>query len=390
MSDPLFAVGGTVITFGEILLVLAVLLALVLLALFVLAARRAARRRGQGSELEAQVAELIRAQTEMNGRIGTMAEVLGSRQSDLLRGMSERLDGLGQRIGQSMTDTTRSTAESLAQLQARIAVIDQAQQKIATLSSEVVQLQKILDNKQSRGAFGEGRMQAIVQDGLPKGSYAFQSTLSNGKRPDCVIRFPNGAAALVVDAKFPLEAWSALRAAATPEAQRAAEAQFRRDTLNHIQDISARYLIPGETQELAFMFVPSESVFADIHERFEDLVQRAHRAHVVIVSPSLLMLAIQVMQSVLRDAQMREQAHLIRDEVVKMMEDVRRLDERVRKLKGHFGQVTADVDLILTSTGKILDHSEKIRDVKLNPVEAEAARRATLPAQLPFREIEEV
>ena len=139
MSDPLFAVGGTVITFGEILLVLAVLLALVLLALFVLAARRAARRRGQGSELEAQVAELIRAQTEMNGRIGTMAEVLGSRQSDLLRGMSERLDGLGQRIGQSMTDTTRSTAESLAQLQARIAVIDQAQQKIATLSSEVVQ-----------------------------------------------------------------------------------------------------------------------------------------------------------------------------------------------------------------------------------------------------------
>jgi DNA recombination protein RmuC len=293
-----------------------------------------------------------------------------------------------------MSETTRSTSEGLSQLNQRIAVIDQAQQKITSLSGQVVQLQQILANKQSRGAFGEGRMQAIVQDGLAQGSYEFQPTLSNGKRPDCIIRLPNGASGLVVDAKFPLEAWSAIRAAEGPEAVRAAEAQFRRDTQNHIQDIATRYLIPGETQDMAFMFVPSESIFADIHERFDDVIQRAHRAHVVIVSPSLLMLAIQVVQSVLRDAQMRQQAHLIRDEVIKLLGDVGRLDERVRKLQAHFTQVTTDVEAIVTSTRKIKGRADKIEAMELAEgevaVPAPPVPAAELPAELPFRQIEEV
>jgi DNA recombination protein RmuC len=267
------------------------------------------------------------------------------------------------RLGQSMSEQTKSTHENLAKLQERLAVIDTAQTNIQSLAGQVVQLQAILSNKQTRGAFGQSRMEAIVADGLPKGAYEFQATLSNGSRPDCLVRMPNEAPSLVIDAKFPLEAWNAIRAAADGEggadAQRASQA-FRRDVEVHIRDIADKYFLTGETQDTAFMFVPSESVFAEIHENFEGLVQRAHRSRVVIVSPSLLMLSIQVIQSVLKDASMREQAHLIQGEVIRMMEDVNRLDDRVRKLQGHFALTQKDIEQILTSTDKVTKRGQKI------------------------------
>ena len=179
--------------------------------------------------------------------------------------------------------------------------------------------------------------------------------------------------------------------------------------MKHIQDIADRYLIAGETQETAFMFVPSESIFADIHERFEDIVQRAHRVRVVIVSPSLLMLSIQVVTSLLRDQRMREQAHVIQEEVGRLMEDVVRLDERVKKLQLHFGQANKDVEDILVSTRKISGRGERIEAVEFNgtatvagkpaeaaPIERRPARptpptsRANGPPELPFSQFEEV
>jgi len=269
-----------------------------------------------------------------------------------------------------------------------LAVIDKAQQNITSLSSQVVELQHILANKQTRGAFGEARMQAIVQDGLPKNAYAFQPTLSNGTRPDCLVLLPNDAPSLVIDAKFPLEAWNTIRKAEDPEMVRAAETRFRRDTQKHIQDIAERYHIPGETHDTAFMFVPSESIFADIHERFEDVVQKAHRARVVIVSPSLLMLSVQVVMSLLRDANMREQAHVIQHEVMRMMEDVARLDDRVQRLKGHFAQASKDIEQIEVSSGKITKRGAGIQSVEIE-VEEETrklppAANSDGPPELPF------
>jgi DNA recombination protein RmuC len=239
-------------------------------------------------------------------------------------------------------------------------VIDTAQNNIQSLAGQVVQLQAILSNKQTRGAFGQSRMEAIVADGLPMGGYEFQATLSNNSRPDCLIHMPNDSPKLVIDAKFPLEAWNAIRAAEGPDAQGRAAQAFRRDVEIHIRDIAAKYLISGETQDTAFMFVPSESVFAEIHENFEGVVQRAHRLRVVIVSPSLLMLSIQVVQALLKDARMREQAHLIQGEVAMLMTDLGRLDERVRKLQQHFLQANKDIDDILTSSNKLNRRGQKI------------------------------
>ena len=188
-------------------------------------------------------------------------------------------------------------------------MIDAAQSRLSEMTREVVSLKDILSNKQSRGAFGQGRMEAIVRDGLPAGAYEFQFTLSNRARPDCVIRLPGDARLLAVDAKFPLEGFTALRAARDDETRKTALARVRTDVGKHVKDIAERYLLPGETQDVALMFVPSEAIYSDLVEHFDELVQKAHRARVVIVSPTLMMMAISVAQAILRDARMRDEAH---------------------------------------------------------------------------------
>jgi DNA recombination protein RmuC len=223
-----------------------------------------------------------------------------------------------------------------------------------------VSLQSILANKQTRGLFGQGRMEAIVADQLPPGSFGFQYGLSNGNRPDCVIFMPNNQPPLVIDAKFPLESWQRITAAQNAEDLRGAAQSFKRDMGVHIDAIAQKYLIPGETQDTAFLFVPSESIFADVHEKFDDVVQRAARARVMIVSPSILMLSIQVMQALLRDVRMREEAHKIQKEVRELLLDVNRMDERVRKLQAHFHQANQDIGDILVSSGKVVRRGERI------------------------------
>ena len=341
---------------------------LVFLFLLFLSLRRSSRLRAsmemeaarREAVAEARLAELLRTQAEMQGRLAAMSDVFGKRQTELNQTINQRLDGLTQRLGTTITEQTKSTHENLRHLQERLAVIDAAQNNIQSLAKDVVGLQAILSNKQTRGAFGQSRMETIVADGLPMGAYTFQSTLSNGMRPDCTIRMPNGSPPLVIDAKFPLEAWNAIRDAQTPEERKLAGQAFRRDIEVHIRDISAKYLIAGETQDMAFLFVPSESIFAEIHEHYEAVVQKAHRLRVVIVSPSLLMLSIQVIQAVLKDQRMREQAHLIQGEVVHLMEDLVRLDERTRKLQGHFLAAQKDVDMILTSADKLTKRGARI------------------------------
>lgn len=345
------------------LVVIAVLLVILLVAALTTGRSRsddAEAAETRAAELERHLADMMRVQSEMTGRMQTMSEIFGSRTSDLARLVNERLDSTSQRVGQALQETRAKTDEGLNKLHERLAVIDRAQTTMTSLSSEIVSLQSILSNKQTRGAFGQGRMEAIVADGLAPNGYSFQSTLSNGYRPDCLITMPNDAPSLVIDAKFPLESWQRLGTAANPDELRQAQAGFRSDIGVHVKAIADKYLIIGETQDTAFMFVPSESIFADLHEHFEDVVQKASRARVVIVSPALLMLSIQVIQALLRDVRMREQAHLIQKEVRELLADVGRLDERVLKLQSHFAQANTDIGQILTSTGKITKRSERI------------------------------
>ncbi|HEY0920559.1 DNA recombination protein RmuC [Devosia sp.] len=367
MERVIFTLGDTPVTLETVLLAaaggFAVLLVVVLALVWRLAAEKqeeAAAAALRRAESERVLAELLQKHSEMTGRMQTMAEIFGSRTSDLARMMNERMDAQGQRLGQALQETTAKTTESLGRLNERLAVIDRAQSNITQLSENVVSLQAILANKQTRGAFGQGRMEAIIVDALAPGAYAFQHELSNRSRPDCVVFMPNGGPALVIDAKFPLESWQRLAAAQTPDDAKLAIAGFKTDMGVHIRAIAEKYLIPGETQDTAFLFVPSESIFADLHEKFEDVVQRAIKARVVIVSPSILMLSVQVMQALLRDVRMREEAHKIQKEVRELLADVGRLDDRVRKLQTHFQQASNDIGDILTSSSKLTRRGERI------------------------------
>ncbi|MDB5561968.1 MAG: recombination protein RmuC, partial [Hyphomicrobiales bacterium] len=321
MNTVFLTLGGlpiTVVTASAAAVGLVVLLLLIL----VVVASRAARLRAKdvarqaqlSDQLQRHLADMMQKQSEMTGRMQTMSEIFGTRTSDLTRALSERIEASSHRVNQSMTETRTKTEESLAKLNERLAVIDRAQSNITQLSGEIVTLQSILSNKQTRGAFGQGRMETIIADGLPIGAYRIQPTLSNGYRPDCLVLMPNDAPSLVIDAKFPLESWQRINEAVTPEDAKQAANGFKADIWVHVKAISEKYLVSGETQDTAFMFVPSESIFADLHERFEDVVQRALRARVVIVSPSILMLSIQVIQALLRDVRMREQAGVIQKE----------------------------------------------------------------------------
>jgi DNA recombination protein RmuC len=367
METVLFDIGGRPVTTLEMLaggLAVAVALLVILFIVQLRASRQraeeAADEARRAGEMERHIADMMRIQSEMTGRMQTMSEIFGTRTSDLARLLTERIDASSHRVNQSMTETREKTEETLTKLGERLAVIDRAQTNITQLSSEIVSLQSILSNKQQRGAFGQGRMEAIIADGLPSGAYSFQATLPNGSRPDALIHMPNDSPPLVIDAKFPLEGWQRIAEADGPEALRGAMTAFRNDCWVHIKAISEKYLLVGDTQDTAFMFVPSESIFADLHERFEDVVQRAARARVVIVSPSLLMLSIQVIQALLRDVRMREQAHVIQKEVVALLGDVGRLTERVSKLQTHFRQANDDIEGILVSSGKVAKRSERI------------------------------
>ena len=295
---------------------------------------------------------MLRAQSEATGRVDAMGQALAGRQAEMARAVSERLDSVTHRVGQSMEQTTRNTMDSLRVLHERLGIIDNAHKNLTDLTSQVTTLRDVLANKQSRGAFGQARMEAIVQDGMPKGAYEFQYTLSTGKRPDCVVFLPDQRP-LCIDAKFPLEAMTALHDARTDEEKKVATQRLRADVMKHVSDIAEKYLIAGETQDTALMFVPSESVYAEIHDGFDDVIQKAYRARVVLVSPSLLMLAIQVMQQILKDARMRDAADQIRTEVLNLGDDLGRLRERVLKLQKHFGDANEDVRQILISADKI-------------------------------------
>jgi len=369
MNQTLFMLGDWPVHLTEALLGFGGLTLLLLLTIAIVVARSGRRETAfafaqamRADELEQRLNEVLRTQSEANGRVDAMAQALAGRQADMARAVNERLDSVTHRVGQSMEQTTRNTMESLRVLHERLGIIDNAHKNLTDLTSQVTTLRDVLANKQSRGAFGQARMEAIVQDGLPKDSYAFQFTLSTGKRPDCVVFLPDQRP-LCIDAKFPLEAMTALHDARSDDEKRIAAQRLRADVMKHVSDIAEKYLISGETQDTALMFVPSESVYAEIHDGFDDVIQRAYRARVVLVSPSLLMLAIQIMQQIMRDARMRDAADQIRTEVLSLGDDLGRLRERVLKLQKHFSDVNEDVRQILISADKIEKRAGRIEEL---------------------------
>jgi DNA recombination protein RmuC len=331
--------------------------------------RQAQDSGGEAAVLESKLRDLAAAQNEIAGRFSQAIESQAKSQGDLQRAVAERLEALDKRLGENLKDTASRTAETLGGLQARLNVIDEAQRNLTNLSGQVVSLQQILTNKQARGAWGQGQMEAIIRDALPTEAYQFQAKLSNNYRPDCLIRLPGANTTIVIDSKFPLEAFEGLKNAVSETDKRSAQASVRADVSKHVKDIAEKYLIAGETQAPAIMFVPSESVYAELYDSFSDVIQNAHRAQVVVVSPNILLLAVNTIQTVMKDARMREQAGVIQKEVGLLLNDVQLLSDRVGKLQTHLGQAEGDIKGILITAGRVIGRAERIERVELSPEE---------------------
>lgn len=360
-----------------IIVLIVAVLALAGGALFVaLRGNRTAADAGRQEELAEVARHLGQAQAELAGRLAQMAEAQAAAQAQLserlqaqerqvTRVLEERLAEVTRRVGEGLHQTTEKTGEQMKDLRERLAVIDAAQKTITDLSTQIVGLQDILSNKQARGAFGEVQLQDLVTSALPPSAYSFQAQMGNGRRADCLLTLPNPPGAIVIDAKFPLESYHALRNAPDDAARQQAGRAFGTDVLKHVRDIAERYIIPGETAESALMFLPSEAVYAELHASFPDVVEKSYRAKVWIVSPTTLMATLNTVRAVLKDARMREQAGVIQLEVGKMMDDVKRLDDRVGKLARHFGQTAEDVRQIQISTDKVLKRGDRIEEIQL-------------------------
>lgn len=345
------------------ILVIAAALAIGGLVVFLL--RRKGAEGGSAAELKVLLEQMEAQNRELSVRLTQIADDGRKSQNELSKALQDRLDQVSQTMGQSLETAATKTAKSIGEVETRLKAIDEAQKGIEAISSEFVDLQNILSNKQARGAFGEFQLENLVTDALQPSAYAFQKTLSNGKRVDCLILMPHPHAPIVVDAKFPLEGYRALMDAKGKADQKKAAAAFKADVLKHVSDISEKYIIPGETAESALMFLPSEAIYAELYANFPEAVDKSHRARVWIVSPTTLMAALHTVRAVLKDVRMQEQAGLIQKEVGALMDDIGRLKDRVSNLSKHFHLAEKDVGMIVTSTDKITRHVEHIEAVQL-------------------------
>ena len=303
---------------------------------------------------------------EILGRISQLSEDSAKREALFRESLDKRLNTVSDRVGKSIQDTQERNSNSLKQLHERLALIDRAQKNIETLSTEVSGLQNLLSNKQSRGAFGEKQMQDLIENYLPKASYSFQHTLSNGKRVDAIIHLPGDQDDVAIDSKFPMESWRRLTDSENTSDELQAAKQFSRDVTIHIKDVAEKYLISGETHDVAMLFLPSEAIYAELHSNFPKVIDKSFELKVMIVSPTTFMATLHTIHAVMRDAAMQEQAHIIQKEVGLLSKDINRLDERVENLQKHFNASTEDIKKIRISTEKITKRADKIENVDVN------------------------
>ncbi len=306
----------------------------------------------QMSALGQRVQALGEGQERLAGGLHHVSEAQAKQQTSMLQLIEKRLADVQLQMNENLQGSARRTAHSLGELQQRLTAIDKAQDNITKLSGDVLSLQDILSNKQTRGAFGEIQLNDIVSKALPSDSYSLQATLSNGRRADCLIHLPNPPGPIAIDSKFPLEPYEALRNATSDWELNEAARQLRTAVKKHIKDISEKYILEGETADGALMFLPSEAVYAELHANFPELVREGFSARVWIVSPTTCMATLNTMRAILKDARMREQAGAIRRELGLLYQDVDRLGTRVENLDRHFTQAAKDITEIKISADK--------------------------------------
>jgi DNA recombination protein RmuC len=294
-------------------------------------------------------------------------DTLNQRFAELSQMAERRLEGISGKVDERLSQGFEKTQKVFTDVLTRLAVIDKAQERIAELSENVVSLQDVLTDKRARGAFGEVQLHQLISQALPASSYELQSTLSNGRRADCLLKLPEPVGKMAIDSKFPLENYQISVDPERSEAERRqATAQLKQDVRKHILDIAERYILPGETTDAAMMFIPSEAIFAELHARHPDLVALAQHHHVWMASPTTMMAILTTVAAALKDAETREQVHIIQTHLTELGKDFERFGQRFDKLATHIRQANADTEQIHRSAKKISQRFSRIEQVDLD------------------------
>jgi len=310
---------------------------------------------------------------QINTTLAQNTKQLSNNMSDLTHQTKKQLNEISTQVEKRLSDGFEKTSETFTKIVERLTIIDSAQKKITELSTNVVSLQEILNDKRSRGAFGEVQLSALLYNVLPANAFSVQHTLSNGKRADCYIKLPKPTGNIVIDAKFPLENYKRLTDINLSQNERKeAESQFKLDIRKHIKDISEKYIIEGETSDGAIMFLPAESIFADLHAHYYELVELAHKSRVWLASPTTMMAILTTAKSVLKDVATRKQVHIIQEHLSMLAKDFNRFEVRMDKLAKHIQQANDDVDNVKKSATKISSRFSKIEKVQLEKAEGES------------------
>lgn len=304
--------------------------------------------------------------TQITTTLRINSETINKGQENLTQVTERHLLGLSKQVEQRLSAGFEKTTATFTDVIKRLAMIDVAQQKISELSTNVVQLQDILIDKKSRGTFGEVQLSNLISNLIPARNFAMQHTLSNGRRADCILFLPEPSGNIVIDAKFPLENYRLMHDANSARADRDnAEKLFQQNIRKHIQDISSKYIIDGETSDGAIMFIPAEAIFADIHARFPQLVDYAQQAHVWLASPTTMMAILTTSKAVLKDAATKKQVNVIQQHLNLLAKDFSRFENRMSNLATHIAKVHQDVDDVNISAKKITTRFDKIERVEL-------------------------
>jgi len=331
------------------------------------------------------LAEQAKGQSEMlQDSVRSLALQLTGSIETLTRTADARLAEIQGKVNERLEEGFRKTNDTFVSVMERLATIDEAQKKIDGLTTNVVSLQELLGDKRSRGAFGEVQLEALVRNILPPSAYEFQVTLSNGNRADCLLKLPEPTGSVVVDSKFPLENYHRMFDAGHNDIERfAVQKQFRADVRKHVDDIAARYILPGETSDGAVMFIPAEAVFAEIHARHSEVVDHAMQKRVWIVSPTTMMAVLNTARAVIKDVETRRQVHVIKDELSKLGKDFGRFEQRMKKLADHIRQAHDDAQQVQISSDKIVRRFTQIEKVELDSSADMARLEAVLDAPEP-------
>jgi DNA recombination protein RmuC len=272
-----------------------------------------------------------------------------------------------QRVNQQLNEGLEKSTATFTNVVERLTIIDEAQKKMSELSSNVISLQNILSNKSARGALGEVQLSNLIQNMIPSSHYALQYPLSNGKRADCVLFLPEPTGHIVIDAKFPLENYQRIVSCSQELEKIKLMQQFKQDIKKHIKDIMEKYIIPNETANGAVMFIPAESVFAEIHANYPELVQYSHDCNVWLVSPTTLMAVLTTARAVLKDDATKKQVHVIQKHLKDLAEDFKRFDKRMQNLTRYIQQANDEAGNVHISSKKITRRFDQIEQVDLQP-----------------------